>query len=430
MNQPKPHAPPSPPAPNAERDGPSGRPSSPKRRRTGPSPTSADLTLDSTANVETPANVPQNDSESSSIPEIQRQPLRVLEFYSGIGGMHYALKDAGIDAQIVAAFEVFDVANSVYNHNFGKGIVKQGLLEAHKPADFAKTMPICGPCLNHLADLQSPPCQPYTRQLSANQLGASDPRSKSFLYLLDVLRSLPAASRPRYLLVENVKGFDESLPATCSCARLLTSVWRAQLAVAVLSCGQAGCRVQVAEVTAAEFPEAKATAIEEEKEEQESGKNQARPLTEYLEPAKDDPQAWKDAVVWKRTPLFDIVTPSSRRSCCFTKNYTTYFEGTGSILQESDHLDVKAIWPEFLARQPAALAQIERKEPVTDVENPLLPLRLRFFSPREVANLMCFPPEFEFPKGISEKQKYRLLGNSINVLVVGKVMQFMLDMDR
>lgn len=47
-------------------------------------------------------------------------PLRALEFYSGIGGMHYALIAAVPEAEVLRAFEINDVANDVYEHNFGK----------------------------------------------------------------------------------------------------------------------------------------------------------------------------------------------------------------------------------------------------------------------------------------------------------------------
>lgn len=63
----------------------------------------------------------------------------------------------------------------------------------------------------------SPPCQPYTRV--GLQQGSQDARSRSFLYLLDVLKKM--VHRPRYILVENVKGFEVRnlvLPS-CSCMR-------------------------------------------------------------------------------------------------------------------------------------------------------------------------------------------------------------------
>ncbi|KAM9682532.1 tRNA (cytosine(38)-C(5))-methyltransferase isoform 2-T2 [Dama dama] len=46
------------------------------------------------------------------------EPLRVLELYSGIGGMHQALRESCVPAQVVAAVDVNTVANEVYKYNF------------------------------------------------------------------------------------------------------------------------------------------------------------------------------------------------------------------------------------------------------------------------------------------------------------------------
>ena len=59
-------------------------------------------------------------------------PVRVLEFYSGIGGMHYALGLAGLEvpAKVLTAFDINTVANEIYRHNF-KGVkVVQRLIES------------------------------------------------------------------------------------------------------------------------------------------------------------------------------------------------------------------------------------------------------------------------------------------------------------
>ena len=45
-------------------------------------------------------------------------------------------------------------------------------------------------------------------------------------------------------------------------------------------------------------------------------------------------------------------------------------------------------------------------------------LDLRCFTPREVANLICFPQEFGFPPGLTDRQCYQTLGNNLNVKVV------------
>ena len=51
-------------------------------------------------------------------------------------------------------------------------------------------------------------------------------------------------------------------------------------------------------------------------------------------------------------------------------------------------------------------------------------LRLRYFTPREVANLMGFPESFTFPDTATIKQRYRTLGNSINVRLVAELMTY------
>eukprot|EP01047_Picozoa_sp_COSAG01_P034750 COSAG01_NODE_2624_length_7358_cov_4.679019_7_plen_200_part_00 len=45
-------------------------------------------------------------------------PLRVLEFFSGVGGWHMALAASSLRANVVGAFELNPNANTVYAHNF------------------------------------------------------------------------------------------------------------------------------------------------------------------------------------------------------------------------------------------------------------------------------------------------------------------------
>ena len=66
------------------------------------------------------------------------------------------------------------------------------------------------------------------------------------------------------------------------------------------------------------------------------------------------------------------------------------------------------------------LAQARGDERAVEI---LRPLRLRYFSPGELLRLFCFEDvgsdnKFRWPNGVSMKTKYRLIGNSVNVLVV------------
>ncbi|XP_031394276.1 tRNA (cytosine(38)-C(5))-methyltransferase 2-like [Punica granatum] len=80
---------------------------------------------------------------------------RVLEFYNGISGMRYSLIKAGVDAQVVEAFDINDTTNDVYDHNFGHRPF-QGNIQSLTAADLDN--------YRAHARLLSPPCQPYTRQ--------------------------------------------------------------------------------------------------------------------------------------------------------------------------------------------------------------------------------------------------------------------------
>lgn len=84
-----------------------------------------------------------------------------------------------------------------------------------------------------------------------------------------------------------------------------------------------------------------------------------------------------------------IVDSSFTSSTCFTKSYTQYLVGCGSYFRDSNGV--------------------------------------RPFSPREVSSLLSFPPTFSWPVNISKKQVYRALGNSVNVVVVSKLLERLLS---
>ena len=130
----------------------------------------------------------------------------ILEFFSGIGGMRYAAEAwaelegdrAGLRAvRVAASFEISEVCNRVYTHNFGD-----------KPR--TKSIEHLDPALldSFGADtwLMSPPCQPYTSM--GKQRDAQDPRARALLHLCDVIPKLSAP--PMYILLENVNHFQHS----------------------------------------------------------------------------------------------------------------------------------------------------------------------------------------------------------------------------
>jgi hypothetical protein len=117
-------------------------------------------------------------------------------------------------------------------------------------------------------------------------------------------------------------------------------------------------------------------------------------------------------------------------------------ERAGSILQENEELDVSVgvKWLCMLIADSCTqqttetfdkfiLAQARGDELGVEI---LRPLRLRYFSPEELLRLFCFDDlggnsTFRWPEGVSAKTKYRLIGNSVNVFVVSRLIEYLCD---
>ena len=136
----------------------------------------------------------------------------------------------------------------------------------------------------------------------------------------------------------------------------------------------------------------------------------------------------------------DVVTAASTRSCCVTKSYGRYVEGTGSSICTCRILicvDSPIFFTGSILQQADKCDSIEevRGDEDEDEESKerrvsaLRKLRLRFFSPREIARLMGFPEvdKFSFPEETTRLQCYRVLGNSLNVTVVAFLLRILLS---
>ncbi|KAG0044436.1 tRNA (cytosine-5-)-methyltransferase [Gryganskiella cystojenkinii] len=414
--------------------------------------------------------------------------FRVLEFYSGIGGMHYAFNESGHTGEVVQAFDINTTANEVYAHNHGKKQLSQRNIEAvpielydHKNADVW---------------LMSPPCQPYTR--TGNQEGSKDTRAKSFLYLMKILPEMK--NPPNYILLENVKGFEESDSRDILVETLAAAGYEYQeMLITPLQIGIPNSRMRyyclarkvanvgsfVRPVTGTLIGYIPSLDLEDEEGGKEfvdgrqqgdlSGlstsaavKKQKTGLTtsavtkdegSVAKPDEDailadpmlalkvetlerfiefrdvnDPRMKQymipDKTLLKYGRLFDIVKENMRRSCCFTKAYYHFVESTGSIFQMEQDKDTATTFDEAEAlKAKAAPDTKEAEENNVKALELLRGLGLRYFTEGEVARLMGFPIEegkFSFPKTTSLKQRYRVLGNSINVKVVSQLIRYLL----
>lgn len=119
----------------------------------------------------------------------------------------------------------------------------------------------------------------------------------------------------------------------------------------------------------------------------------------------------------KRGNLLDICYKDSKRSCCFTKAYSHYVEGTGSVFTDASPENVEKCY------KKANTFEVGSPEFVETLKE----IKLRWFTPKEVASLMSFPKYYNFPENISMKQCYRLLGNSVNVKVITELLKVLFD---
>src|SRR5260370_38814731 len=99
--------------------------------------------------------------------------IRCAEFFSGIGGMHYGTQGiTGEEIEIVAAFDINQIANTVYTHNFELKPITVNI--EHLNIEYFERLKVD-------AWLLSPPCQPYTR--GGNLKDDEDNRSAGLLHL-------------------------------------------------------------------------------------------------------------------------------------------------------------------------------------------------------------------------------------------------------
>ncbi|KAI8836456.1 S-adenosyl-L-methionine-dependent methyltransferase [Chytriomyces cf. hyalinus JEL632] len=414
--------------------------------------------------------------------------IRALEFFCGIGGLHYGLllsqsssdpasNDPAVAREnactVVEAYDINHVTNAIYTHNFGvrpeqKAIEKLTVkeLDAFKANVW----------------LLSPPCQPFTR--GGKRLDDQDPRSKGLLHLISLIPKL--SHPPTHLLLENVVNFETSQSRNKLVSMLTRENYEfEEWILSPLQFGIPNDRkryyltarkkdvvddesgesslklsdpgpvddksVETAEDELITVPlnlkmewpypvkplDALSSYLDSHLNGQIGGSTPHMPASSLIgsettdslssnskrknEATDVDALKIPEAFVKKRKFISDgyVVGPADKKSACFTKAYGHHGIGAGSFLQTKG-FDV----PKNLDDPSAAVETYG----------------LRFFSPMEVARLHGFPvkdsqadsesvgkgkgKEFSFPTESTLIQRYRVLGNSLNVLVVAGLLKY------
>ncbi|ERL93422.1 tRNA (cytosine(38)-C(5))-methyltransferase [Dendroctonus ponderosae] len=329
--------------------------------------------------------------------------MQVLELYSGIGGMHMAFKESGKPGCIKAAVEINTTANSIYKYNFPD----TKLLNLNIEGLTADT-------INQLevdTILMSPPCQPFTR--NGKQLDMEDARSDSFQHILHLLPDLAIKN----VLIENVKGFEQSEMRNLLIKTLTENSFTYQeFLLTPYQFGIPNSRLRYY-CLAKKRPEKFQFETRESVMDiipSHTNESSCFPIQDILEDDLEDCNfRLHDSTLKRRLKVLDICYRTSRKSCCFTKAYGRFMQGTGSVFTD---LDEETVFE--------TLANLGRMDPASnDYLDLAQSLNLRFFTPHEIAKLMGFPETFSFPQDISNRQKYMVLGNSINVKVVSKLIR-------
>jgi len=221
------------------------------------------------------------------------------------------------------------------------------------------------------------------------------------LHLINMLPKLK--NPPNYILIENVKNFEES-----QTRNYLVNILREldyQIQEFLLTPGQ----FQVPNSRLRYYLLAKRSPLKFNYIVQEilyqipNYENilPVRQIEEFLCNDIDEQYMVPENIILKKGMLFDIVSKNSINSCCFTKGYGRLVEGSGSVLQTGETSNISD-------------------------NSSLLPLKLRYFSPREIARLHYFPDTFNLCEDVlSRRQLYQLLGNSLNCLVVSELIKYL-----
>ncbi|EGD73928.1 hypothetical protein PTSG_05624 [Salpingoeca rosetta] len=363
------------------------------------------------------------------------QPLRVLEFYSGIGGMHAALKVADPTARVLRAFDINDTANKVYRHNFPETPVWQRLIESIPRERFEGKLQ---------ADmyLMSPPCQPFTR--TGKQQGIEDKRSTSLRFILDLITTMKTP--PRYILVENVKGFESSnarqplisalqsrdysfqefilspdqFGIPNSRLRYFLVAVRAPLQLPSPPTGTVLYHIPTLGGAFADgySPQIAAHSFLPPAPQQVPGVPPVRPWT--LRPVRavgaylsaDEGEIAANLVpmkvVLRHGQLFDIVDATSHRTMCFTKAYSHYAEGTGSVVLGAKDATLEAcarVFAEVEASKAQPPQPQQSSPPQSHQSSPPQPQQSQPSSSSASASASSKPSDVERPRKQAKKHE-------------------------
>ncbi|VDM69329.1 unnamed protein product, partial [Strongylus vulgaris] len=205
-----------------------------------------------------------------------------------------------------------------------------------------------------------------------------DRRCDSLMVLMGNLKLMKF--RPTYILLENVVGFETSSVHDA----IILWVSTQECILSPLQFGIPNSRPRYYLMASTHFP---VVGLAEDIADQfrPNSSSELKEISEFLcEPSHTSSLYLDENVLQKYGCAIDVILPSSTRSACFTKSYGSYISGCGSYI---------CYRPDLVVNNHLNQSTLDDAQSLRDV--------VRRLSPREVANLMCFPKTFEIPPELS-----------------------------
>jgi DNA (cytosine-5)-methyltransferase 1 len=298
--------------------------------------------------------------------------LRAIEFFSGMGSFAEACRDTSL--QVVAAFDQNELANHVYEHNFGLS-PRNSTLDSVQLSQIPE------------ADIwwMSPPCTPYSVRGRRDDL--KDPRAKSLIRLMQLFEE----KQPQIIVLENVRGFQQSEAKKLVVETLNKNGY--QIFEMLMCSTDFGVpmrrpRYFLTGFRSSVIPPPAISIIAESLVVQPGSVVPVAPIKNFIDTNASDELIMDRAEFQKYEAGLNVVSPHELDAICicFTKNYYRCKTASGSLLLMDD-------------------GQVRR------------------FSSREILRLFGFSPQYKFPQSATEEQTTALLGNAVDVRMIRHLLE-------
>lgn len=355
---------------------------------------------------------------------------RVLELFSGIGGMRVAFRQASGSTALPLwrAMEVDETCCDTYAELFGSSVYKA--IRAEQRWQYTSGPDELWRCsIDKLPDeafegadlwLLSPPCQPFTR--TGKKMDVEDGRCAALMRLIDALPRL--RQPPRALLLENLPEFIGSRAqgmwkrALARCGRALGTDFTIQEhTLNPVDFGYPNTRIRYYCIAVAhqQTPATEAGSIPSV----DAPSLPTRPVCDFCSRGAAGPdealQVPRDLLklALANSWQLDVATGASLATKTFTSSY-----GKREYAAEGLSKAGPVLLTASDGRTPATVRRKRFMQlPQEDWE------RVRYFAPAEILAMQGYPEGWALPNKLSIRQQWRLIGNSINVDIVAHLLR-------